>query len=106
MAGSEGSGRLRERIANLIRRATHPTTPIEEARTSAVIALKTMVDAGLTVGGAPVSPPPAPERAAKRAIRAQHASWCRVCGNRCEVGALVYWRQGEGIVHRECGENW
>jgi hypothetical protein len=88
-----------ERIDNLISRAIHPTTPIEEARTSAFIAVKMISEHGLFDPRPP--PPPPPER--KMRITTKHGGFCRVCRRWCEVNSLVWWARGDGITHIACG---
>ena len=59
--------------------------------------------------------PPAPHReqpvasdrdvlpTGERLILARHASTCRVCGERVEVGTAIWWKPGESRArHRDC----
>lgn len=53
---------IEDKIRKLLALAAHPNTPVDEARTSAVLAAKLMAEHGIDVGAAPETPflgPPA-----------------------------------------------
>ncbi len=96
------------KLAALLARAIHPGTPIEEARTCAVIYCK-------AIGEKPPEPQPKVNPfASKRPaydendspiwIRAKYAGRCKFCGVTIDVGSDMLWKRGHGGLCRSCGQ--
>jgi hypothetical protein len=113
-----------ERVRSLISRALHPGTPVEEARTSAVIACRLLAehgplrpdtqpvdlesiereafDRGYMEGAADakrMASPPVPKR---HVIASKYAGRCQSCGGAYRIGESIAWAKGEGAVHVRC----
>lgn len=90
-----------ERLRRLIARATHESTPVEEARTCGVIACRLIDRLGLLdQASAPQQPIQGPSP--WRKIRSRYEATCRLCGAFYSVGEVVAWRRGEGVRCLEC----
>jgi hypothetical protein len=107
-----------EKVRALIARALG-TSFEEEARTSALVAVRLMKEHGLELveGGrappprasAPVPTEPSRERrptpgtrAQRMHIRSRFDGWCRLCGEMFRAGDLIAWARGRGAVHARC----
>jgi hypothetical protein len=107
------------RIQALLSRATHPETPPEEARTSAMLACALIVKDGalerLSVFEAHAvelrrkqaaqdrpAPESAPGDSRYRIILAKYDAICRVCVGDINQNERVAWRKGWGTAHVGC----
>ena len=120
---SEDAEKTLAKIRALLARATHETTPPEEARTSAHLAAKLIVSHGFSVIGI-VShsngyekPPPTSAQEVKRSRSAagmknyavftsKYRGRCVSCGAPYAIGDRIAWRRGEGTTHYTCREFW
>lgn len=119
------------KVRALIERAVHPSTPEEEARTSALIAAKLIKSSGLEVttpkGSGPsasTKPPQTDEddrweairRQSHRRRRQREVTWvllvsayrgrCKSCRLHYEAGDEICWRRGSGATHFDCRSYW
>ncbi len=95
-----------ERFAALVARATHPTTPPEEARTAALIACQYFAAHSLEIVPAGASAAPTPPVATTRRrvdIVARYRGWCGECRNAYRPGTTIT-RTDRGWAHVECAE--
>lgn len=109
-----------KRTIDLIKRAVHPGTPLEEARTSAMLAVKNVVTHSLVISDngqetpppppPPPSPPPPPQEPKRspysgkpgRWIISKFTSGCVVCDGLIDIGESVWWEKGKGVTCRDC----
>ena len=119
---SEDAEKTLAKIRALLARATHETTPAEEARTSAHLAARLIVSHGFSVGAADHSnghakaPPPPPEekpraRSSSReknyaVFSSKYRGRCVSCAMPYAIGDRIAWRRGEGTTHYTCREFW
>ena len=117
---SEDAEKTLAKIRALLARATHETTPPEEARTSAHLAARLIVSHGFSIGAASHSngyaqppPPPSPEERPKRSssreknyavFSSKYRGRCVSCGSPYAIGDRIAWRRGEGTTHWRRGE--
>jgi len=106
------------RIQSLIERAAHPETPIEEARTSALIAVRMIAKdksleklAAFEASAAAFQevearerprPEKPPDDGTYRVMRARFPGICRVCVGDIEIGDQVAHRKRWGTAHIGC----
>jgi hypothetical protein len=99
---------VREKVDALVARALNAGSSTEEARTSAMIAVKLIAGHGLLEQNA--QPPrviyvevnrPAPPPS-RRVIRSKFAGQCRACGAHHIIGASIAWSKTEGVVCVPC----
>lgn len=86
------------KIERLIALAVGSTFP-EEARSSALVAVKLIASSGFVLHD------PAEARALPpgwRVILSRFAAHCRVCGDSYDEGESVAWQRGKGAVHVAC----
>ena len=117
---SEDAEKTLAKIRALLARATHETTPAEEARTSAHLAARLIVSHGFKIGlsnGHAPPPPPPPEEPRPRARSSggmknyavftnKYRGRCVSCGAPYAIGDRIAWRRGEGTTHYTCREFW
>lgn len=116
------------KIQALIDRAVHPCTPIEEARTTAMIAVSLLRKQGiiLTMPGqaqdnaraADPAPPPSDSQKVqdgpipcpqarkgyrgRRVMRTKYSGTCKHCNLGYEIGDLISWAPGQPVYHARC----
>ena len=111
-----------ERVTRLIALAVDPAASDAEARTSALIACRSIRSqklllllpganaqsyaAGYRDGVASVRspPPPPPPTVGRRVIRSRFDGWCRYCGIEWSEGDLIAWAHGLGATCLDCRE--
>ncbi|MBE7481158.1 MAG: hypothetical protein HS104_14390 [Polyangiaceae bacterium] len=111
---------LLNKAAALLARATHRNTPTEEARTTAVLLARLIVDRGLEIHEAGVADELRAVRvelASLRASAGQDAAAqfadslritskltqsCKACGDDVDEGARCQWVRGHGVFHLRC----
>lgn len=118
---AEDADKTLEKIRALLARAVHPTTPSEEARTSAHLAVRLIVSNDFTIGAngharsAPPPPPPPPPPEPKRSrssgssyavLSSKYDGRCVACAKPYAVGDRITWRRGEGATHYACRAFW
>jgi len=94
----------REKLDRLLALALHESTPIEEARTAALIALRELDALSLfTVSRASDTQGVRTERVKSRAVAAKYDSKCGECRRRVRMGDTIHWVQGLPIRCVVCG---
>lgn len=102
-----------DRIRALLARAAHPTTPEEEARTSAVQAARLIARYDVPIGTATVvdvrvwpSPTYGPSGRGGSGLhcryQAARSGRCQECGRAFHKGEEIGWRNPIGPVHLDC----
>lgn len=115
-----------ERVRSLLARAAHASTPEEEARSCAVMAVRlitehhialslptspaaspSLLDIAFRRGVVPFEAPPdedlEPTRPLNYAVLAsRYAGNCRACGGRYDVGETIAYASARGATHYEC----
>lgn len=98
------------RVAGLLSRAVHDATPLEEARTSAILLAKLIAKHGLIVhepNGCPEAPPlpvvePGVPISSGRWLICKWKSHCFFCGEAVEIGERVWWVKTRGVMCHPC----
>lgn len=95
----------RSKADGLLAKAAHPETPIEEARTAAMLLVRLMVAHDLTLTakrslGLISWQQWVPSGA--RHISTSFDSHCKACGGNVYAGMRVWWVRGVGVYCSEC----
>jgi hypothetical protein len=105
-----------EKAHLLLERATHASTPAEEARTCGFLLARIIADHGLAiVAGSTLAfvasfmPPPGPVPQSPQAstggyhrIRSKFGGACSVCGRSFGAGVSIAWKRGAPTMHWAC----
>jgi hypothetical protein len=97
----------RAKAEGLLAKAAHPDTPVEEARTAAMLLVRLMAAHDLTVTPktllAPLAAPQWPTVSREgRHITAAFDSKCHACRKEIEAGSWVWWVRTVGVYCSEC----